>query len=225
MLKMPKKRRKHYCCRVGDKRLQGSFDLLLDPWKTLGGVRGRVWVELKTMKPQDFQEEVGKLQGALANKLLEVNGAVPSLAGVLLVVTRVGRAGSAWAHPQLLAFFKAHGQQGWADLSPKACKVAAGRVQSAQMPSLAEVWAQMEWHLDPETQKHQVGLLADFLVAHKLPGKTPGKRARTFNTLLKRAQVKARDRLRFLKLPNKRGCPKFWLGSKKCFRAVRKYCL
>lgn len=206
----------------------GSFDLILDPYQKLCGVTGRVWVELKVWKPSTYKTEANKLKKFLAAKLEEVHAAEPTIQAIILVVLKVGRSGKDWADPDVVAEFRAQGSESWKDLSPHGGKVAAGQVQVGAKPSFGEVWAQVEWHPDPQprgVKPAKLGLFGDFLKAHGKPAGSCHKRAATFNEILKKKGFVARDRLRHVRLRNKQGGPKFWVGSKSVFKRVRQFCM
>ena len=114
------------------------------------------------------------------------------------------------------------------DLSPGVKVVAQGHVSALQKPSLGEVWPHVEFHRDPPSnrdsrKKKTLGMLSMFLEQHGLDGNNAGKRAAEFNAALGRMRVQGK--LRYLKIPGKRGGPKFWLGTKKVLGAVQKHCL
>ena len=84
---------------------------------------------------------------------------------------------------------------------------------------MTKVWQGMEWHKTEEggTKGVTVGILKQFLEEMGLPGGNSGKRAETFNGLLRENGFTGQ--LWEAKLKDKTGSPP-WVGTKDTFRAV-----
>ena len=194
----------------------GSFDLICDfSTQRNFGVSGMVWVELKIMRATGFTNRLQSHMDYLANKIKELSE--PSIETVLLVATRVEKAGNGWGNVNLVAKLWNATAETWDDVSPSGVRIARGQIKLSQKPALSEVWANMEFHdSDAGTE---MGLFSQFLSSLKLPITNTGKRAKTMNRMLRKAG--SEEKIRKMKIASRAGDAP-WMGSKVAFRLLYK---
>ena len=153
------------------------------------GVEGRLWTDLKVLDKATFEAELASCEQELEERFAKEGKKGASLGGVLLLVARVAPHGGGWSAPTLVATLKKRASPKRLDLAGVTKRPARGQCQSTE-PPLATLWGKMEWF--EQQVRPKVGLLKDFLGGLRLPGKKPGQRASTFNSLLGRCGCQGR---------------------------------
>jgi hypothetical protein len=199
-----------------------SFDLLGDFSKQPVGFNfsGRLWVELKVFTASTCQTSMAFAEKALKKRLDVVRSKDATIGGVLLLVASVEKeSNNVWGAPKLFArlLTTSSSDSDFINLST-GNRVAQGQVRAKKKPSLAQVFAKMEWHL---VRGSRVGLFKHFLEALNLAACNPGRRAAAQNKLLARSRFQG-GRLQEKVISNRPGRPA-WVATRKVFRALYKY--
>ena len=215
-------------CWAVDKRMPGrlgSYDFLGDfSTATNFGACGRVWVELKVVGACRFEEKLAEHREKLEPKLARVVAADSTVEALLLVVTKAQRNGHAWLPPKLSAELLLASGGGWQQVVGDSLRRKRKRgTAGASKPLLGQVWKRMgPFERPPGTDDsaERLGHLKHFLLALGLAGDSPGRRARAWNRVLRKAGRSVLQRVQ-LETPGK----KPWLGTKATFRFLYTYCV
>ena len=183
------------------------------------GVNGQVWVETKVFSGKFFAKELEKSRDTLEEVLQqEEDKRSSTFGGVLLLAVKATERGHRWAPPRLVCQLLTNSGGKWQTLSGQSPKAGRGQCRAGKKPTLKHTFQEMEW--PSLTSGVRVGLLKHFLEALKLPTRSAGKRAATFNRQLRKHKVKGR--LSQEKLPQKCG-RRPWVASRATFEQVYKF--
>ena len=181
-------------------------------------------MELKVVGADRFEEKLAERRKELEPKLARVAAADSTVEALLLVVTKAQRNGTAWLPPKLSAELLLAKGGGWQQVYGDSLRRKRKRGTAGHSkPLLGQVWARMgrfERYPGADDHRQQLGHLKHFLQALDLPAGNPGKRARAWNRLLRKA---GRGLLQQVKLETPGKTP--WLATKATFRFLYTYCV
>lgn len=183
-------------------------------------VHGRVWTELKVCSAEVFTNTFEIEQKKLEAALPAVQRSDSSIGAVLLLAARVQKEGyRKYAVPDLKAQLLQSGS--WTDISPGGTKAIKGKLLATSKRPLVQVFAEMQWHDNPEGGRQKVGKLFQFLKAVGLQNGNAGKTAEKVNLQLAEKGWPVDLRLKELDLGLPGPCP--WGGTRKVYRIIYDY--
>ena len=181
------------------------------------GCQGKLWIEVKVMHDKGFDAKVAERKSHLEIEYRRLRAQNPLIEGVALLVTKAIKDGPGWQSPEICMELFLDDGGGWQTLAGRALgKLPRGRANPMTKPSLQECLDQVEWLPHPQTNL-TVGYLQDFLRALGLSSINPGRRAASFNKMLREAG--SGEVVEQVKIANKSGRPP-WVASRAALRCV-----
>ena len=156
--------------------------------------------EIKVLTAAAFDKKVREAQNQVADGSTVLQKQDNNFHAAMLLIAKIEQTGVVWERPVIV--FKLYRQNEWIDLSPGAGRPpSAGKVSVSSKPSQSQVWNSMEWLPLEGDARNKVGYTSHFLEKLGQSNGSPGKRSRTFNTIL--AKAGHPDRLSIQEISNR----------------------
>ena len=193
--------------------LRKGLDFVGEFNKCRYGIVGKVWAETKVYTAADFDGKVAKAKETIEKDFEVLQRKDTKFGAAMLLVAKLDRCTGATSDAPKL-FVEVYVDGSWLDIGPLTGRPAsAGKLLAAGKPTFFAVWRKLEKFGD-------VALLSHFLEEVGLTAGSPGKRARTFNKILKKAGIA--EKVQRQSVPNHPG-QKPWVASKAALKTILSY--